>query len=52
MAGSDVRADALALRDVFAQELAARGLVLPADERELILSLCVDRYLADEARPA
>jgi hypothetical protein len=39
-----------ALRDAFAEELRAQGVVLPQDERELILSLCVSRYLADSDR--
>jgi hypothetical protein len=40
-------AGTLALREVFAAELESQGLALPPDERDLILSVCVSRYLAD-----
>jgi hypothetical protein len=37
------------LRQLFAQELAAQGVVLPPDEEELILTVCVNAYRSDAA---
>ena len=35
------------LREVFAQELQAQGVVLPPGEEELILTLCVNAFRSD-----
>jgi hypothetical protein len=37
------------LRQLFAQELAEQGVVLPPEEAELILAVCVNAYWADAA---